>query len=159
MDITNILSSIKGKVLDAKNIELLKHSYDLQNDNIEQLKNNNDALKESNQLLQEKLDRFQKENKSLRATIKQLKEQIPSSSESLDLSEVAIDILKLYVDRDKTKLYRDETDPSLSHGQIQIEAAIDELTNADIIHTIGFSPNRGPRWSLTKFGRKLLANI
>ena len=35
-------------MLDAVNFELLKTAYELQNQNIEQLKNNNTALKESN---------------------------------------------------------------------------------------------------------------
>ncbi len=38
MEITAILNEIKGKVLDATHFELLKHAYDLQNQNIHQLK-------------------------------------------------------------------------------------------------------------------------
>jgi hypothetical protein len=69
MDISKILSDIKGKALDAAHFDLLKHAYDLQNENIEQLKSNNQALKESNEFLEEKVKRLEKENESLRKCV------------------------------------------------------------------------------------------
>ena len=69
MDISKILSDIKGKVLDAANFDLLMHAYDLQNENIKQLKNNNQALKENNDLLKEKVENLEEENQSLRKSV------------------------------------------------------------------------------------------
>lgn len=51
MEITKILQTIKGKVLDATHFELLRNAYELQEKNITQLKSNNEALKESNVLI------------------------------------------------------------------------------------------------------------
>ena len=56
MDVLSVLNGIKGKVLDAANHDLLRRAYDLQNDNIEQLKSNNDALRESNSMHKERID-------------------------------------------------------------------------------------------------------
>ena len=70
MDISRILNDIKGKALDAAHFDLLKHAYDLQNENIEQLKSNNQALRESNDLLAEKVKRLEKENESLRRSVR-----------------------------------------------------------------------------------------
>ena len=39
-----ILAGLKDKVLDASHFDILRHAYELQNQNIEQLKTNNDAL-------------------------------------------------------------------------------------------------------------------
>src|SRR5688572_26032865 len=51
MDVISILNGIKGKVLDAAHFDLLRSAYDLQNENIEQLKSNNEAIRENNILL------------------------------------------------------------------------------------------------------------
>lgn len=56
VDVMGLLDSLKGKALDLKHIDLLKHAYELQQQNVEQLRTNNDALKESNELLREKVE-------------------------------------------------------------------------------------------------------
>ena len=55
MDAISLLSGLKNKVLDAKNYDLLKRTYDLQNQNIEQLKTSNTAFKENNERLKDEL--------------------------------------------------------------------------------------------------------
>jgi len=160
MDIVSILSGIKGKVLDATYFELLKHSYELQNQNIEQLKSNNEALKESNQLLQEKMSRLEKDSTSLLQKVEELKKQVPVSSGQVNvsnLSEVAVAILKLYLSRDVTEMFPDEMTPSVPYSQIQVEAAIDELVDAEIIFSGGGMVGRGMSYSLTQDGTRLLA--
>ena len=37
MDILGVLQTLKGKVLDATHFELLKHAYELQDENLKQL--------------------------------------------------------------------------------------------------------------------------
>ena len=69
MDIARILGSIKGKVLDATHFELLKHAYELQVQNTDQLNNNNEALKENNELLQQKLRELEDENSRLKKVV------------------------------------------------------------------------------------------
>ena len=87
MDMLAILSGIKGKVLDAHNFDLLKRVYDLQNENIEQLKSNNEALKEKNGLLEEKAALLKKDNESLKATIETLKSRLAALPNAGELSE------------------------------------------------------------------------
>lgn len=152
MDIIKILSNMKGKMLDAANFELLKSAYDLQNQNIAQ-------LKENNHLLQDKVKRIEKENKLLKSSLEELRKQIPSPTDSSclsNLSGVARDILKLYLDRDVTKMLRDEMVSSLSHSQIQVEAAVDELKHADILMA-GFTVGSHASYSLTDSGTQYLA--
>jgi len=87
VDITAILSGIKGKVLDAQHFDLLKHAYDLQNQNIEQLKSNNEALKEKAQLLSEKATLLLRENEALKTTIKTLESRLASLPKAEELCE------------------------------------------------------------------------
>lgn len=162
MDITAILSGIKGTVLDAKHIELLKHAYELQNQNIEQLKNNNDALKEKAGLLEEKAALLEKENESLKAAIKNFQTQEPTMSARPsidDFSENAMKILKLYRTTDKTALFLDEMKPALGITGIQVASAINELRNAGIIDSCCVELNRSPSYSLTEVGTHLVLQI
>ena len=43
MDVIAILQTLKGKVLDATHFDMLKHAYELQDQNLKQLKTNNDV--------------------------------------------------------------------------------------------------------------------
>ena len=158
MDITKILSDIKGKVLDATNFDLLKHAYDLQNQNIEQLKNNNEALKESNELLLEKIARVEKENTTLRKKNESLKERVPDDSRKTKLSPVAIDILKYYHSVDSDSVYDRNLFSATSHPKIKIEAALNELQSLGIIRLAGMSGGVR-RFKLTPTGCQLLAEI
>lgn len=92
MDIVAILQGLKGKVLDLKDIELLKHTYDLQDQNQKQLKTNNDALRENAELVREKItrlqteiDRLSAENQQLRAEADRLRAaSTPSAPTTMD---------------------------------------------------------------------------
>lgn len=160
MDVISILNGVKNKVLDARNYELLKRAYDLQNENIEQLKSNNEALKESNQLLQEKVERLGNENESLRKSVEHLKEQVskyPDTFHPGDLSEVARSVLKLYVQQDATELYDEDIIGSISYSRIHIEAALDELRKARILNIGGIDIGQGSSsYFLTEYGKKYL---
>jgi len=94
MDITAILSSVKGKVLDVHHFDLLKHAYELQNENIEQLKTNNEALKEKLQLLKEEAALLSRENETLTATVKTLRSQLAALSHTEGLCEDETKILR-----------------------------------------------------------------
>ncbi len=148
-----MLSGIKGKVLDAAHFEMLKQTYDLQNQNIAQ-------LKENNLLLQEKAKRIEKDNKSLKSSLEELRKQIPSPSDPSclsNLSDVARGILKLYLSRDVTDMFKDEMILSPRHSQIQVEAALEELQKAGILEWGGGQVGRGSHYDLTDLGTKYLA--
>lgn len=100
MDVTSVLQSVKGKVLDAAHFELLKHAYGLQEENITQLKSNNEALKESNLLLQDKIKKLEVQSAELEqklgeasSTVQRL--QPPASSKN-SLSAPAHAVLALF---------------------------------------------------------------
>ena len=161
MDAISILNGIKNKILDAKNYELLKHTYDLQNQNIEQLKTSNEGFKEDNQRLRGEVDGLIAENESLKQTVAELTQkisQLSEGNESSGLSEAALAILHSYHQRDETCLGMEgEIIPDLKSKftKIQIESAIDELKTAVMIRREG-------RWedvyySLTEKGKKDLA--
>ena len=159
MDVISILSGVKNKVLDAKNYELLKHAYDLQNENIEQLKSNNEALKESNQLILEKVKRLENENESLRQSVEHLKEQVSKYSDTFhasELSEVARAVLKLYVQEDATNMFGEDIIRAISYGRIAVEAALDELEKVGILITAGGVIGQGSCYFLTERGKKYL---
>jgi hypothetical protein len=74
MDIISMIESMKGKVLDQMQIELIKHTYSLQAENMEQLKTSNELLrakveelKRDNLLLYEKVGGLHGEIDVLRA--------------------------------------------------------------------------------------------
>jgi chromosome segregation ATPase len=160
MDITSILKGIKGKVLDASHFDLLKHAYELQNQNISQLKSNNEAIKESNQLLQEKIRRLENEIATINRSFEKLKtrlEEIEAQKPSFDLSEVAMDILGLYLKQDATDLYNEQIVSSLPHNRIKVESAIDELSEAKIIDFASGHMDYGNNYHLTEIGKKFLA--
>jgi len=160
MDIGTILNDIRDKVLDAAHFDRLKHAYDLQNDNIEQLSRNNAAFKESNELLVKQVAELQEANDLLTQTVAQLRQrlgQLDDEAAISPLSPVALAILHLYQQADSTKLYK-ESDilAALSFTRIQIEAAIDELRREDMIKHSSINQKRGACYSLTERAKRYL---
>jgi predicted nuclease with TOPRIM domain len=137
--------------------------YDLQNENLEQLKHNNDALKESNGLLQEQVSGLRKENESLKKQVGELSQkvaQIDDSNASSSFSEAADALLGFYHQEDTTDLWKDDIISALCDhfGTIQIESAIDELKSAKMISLASVSLEGNMRYSLTVQGKKSLAD-
>ncbi len=137
MNIVGILSTIKGKVLDAASFEFLQNAYEMQNKNIEQLSNNNEALKESNELLKEKNNALKEENAELKNRIATIESELrmvsmPRESSHV-LSEVAKNILKQCIKSDTTDFADEYMMHSLSHTRVEIEAAFDELEQVELI--------------------------
>ena len=171
MDPISILNGVKNKVLDATNYDLLKRTYNLQNENIEQLKTSNNVFKESNERLQEEVNGLKMENESLKQTVAELTQrvsQLNGGSVSSGLSDVAFAILDLYHRLDKAELFKEtEIIPALKFSTIQIESAIDELKTAKMIEWSRISNEESEDWdsvsitktaySLTVEGKKYVA--
>jgi predicted nuclease with TOPRIM domain len=160
MDAISILNGIKNKVLDAQNFDLLKRTYELQNENIEQLKSNNEVFKERNELLQEEVNCLKKENTSLEHTIGKLNQRVSQLSDgsiSSGLSKVAVAVLGLYLHFDITELWKNKIISCLSFSTIQIESAIDELKRANFIKQSRASWDDSKAYSLTVQGKEYLA--
>jgi hypothetical protein len=156
MGITEILGQFKGKVLDAAHFDLLKHAYELQEQNIAQLKINNESLRESNELLLEKIRSLEELNIKLKDTINNLEARLKKldSPSEFDLSDAAKKVLGLFLLNNTTAITRVRIEDQLNLSKIEIASAIDELKNKQIIiiHT-----SHG-NISLRESGKKILAN-
>jgi FtsZ-binding cell division protein ZapB len=153
MDIIKILGTIKGKVLDASHFDMLKRAYELQNEDIVQLKDNNDGLKESNDSLKQKIRELNDENNMLKETIKKYKNQIksrPQTSLMDNFSEIAVNILELYISNNTTELWEKFIIRTLPFSEIQVQAGLDELCKAELISSYSFDPSHGKEYSLTE---------
>lgn len=157
MDMISILNGLKNKVLDVKNYELLKHTYELQEENIKQLKTSNETIKDNNKLLQEKVDLLEKENRELNKSLPKIQDR----NESEVLSEVELAILELYRERSAEPLYKEsQIIPALSSNftRIQIEAEIDKLEEVKMLEWSHRKSDRG-RSSWLEARNKLRVNV
>ena len=154
MDILSILQTLKGKVLDAAHFEMLKHAYELQDQNLKQLKGNNEALKESNDLLKDKASRLEGEVTRLNDVVGELKKKIPTPSSLQEYvpSRAAAAILDQCVAHDITEFLSLELLPRLQCSQIEGKTGIDELREHKILDLASVGA-RGPRYFLTAAGR------
>lgn len=157
MDITKILSTIKGKVLDATNYELLVSAYDLQQQNIIQLKENNSSIKESNTLLKEKLDNNKKLLEAQKEKIAQLESQtlLQNNTNSPNRSKEDDTILIFLSENSQSTIYKDHLSSHLNLQDAKIQYYLDGLQEDKLIHA-SFSLSSPTRYSLTKQGRSYL---
>jgi chromosome segregation ATPase len=156
MGVGDILGGLKDKVLDAAHFELLKHAYDLQEQNIQQLKSNNAAIKEAHDLLQEKVRGLVEANRQLQEEVASLTLRLPlPEPDANQLSEVAIQILAFCKINDLTDAYGDVFYDNLGYSKIEIDAAIDELEKAGLldIASVGM---RGTNYYLTDTGKRFV---
>jgi chromosome segregation ATPase len=148
MDITSILSGLKGTVLDAKNFAILEAAYKLQQENIEQLKTNNAALAENLQLLRERLQDLRDEMTQISSTNHRLESDNAALKEAYEEalaarqprpryepSPVAWDVLEAFEKRDVDYLREETLIPEVKHSRITILAALDELRSKNLIGT------------------------
>ncbi len=155
MDISKLLQSLKGKVLDAAHFELLVRAYKLQEENIKQLKTNNDALKESNALISDKLTRLRSERESLSGELSHIKTLTPS--ENINLSEFAEHVLGLYVEKDGIDMFERDILGSSKLTTIQSQHAITELQEQGLI-SYAIPKAGGNLYVLQPRGKERLAN-
>lgn len=161
MDIIAILNAIKGKVLDATHFELLQNAYELQNQNIDQLNENNAALKESNDLLKSKVESLVKENGALKSHLSELEGRLAAIRSEVgerDLSEVASAILMKCVENDIANFYSEWMVNAVPFSRLQVEAAIDELEERELID-LGSVDVNGYHYSLTTGGKKYVLQM
>lgn len=158
MDITSILQGIKGKVLDAAHFDLLKHAYELQEENINQLKSNNEALKESNVLIRGKLQKAELEKAALEEALASAKAEAdklrPRDAGAYSLSVAAKAVLALFKAADVTDMYEANIVQGAKHSRIEVESAIEELSSANFLDYSSVSPQRGVNYYLTAEGKR-----
>lgn len=150
MKFLKFLGDIKGKVLDAAHYEKLKHAYELQEKNIEQLNRNNE-------LLQLKLQKLETENEKLRIGNKEYETRLKTyetKASEQSLSKVALQVLNVFRQSDEIRLSFNQIRANISHKDIQIRAAIDEL-----VETGYLSHWSADIYSLSKMGRKVIARF
>lgn len=159
VDILKILDQLKQKGLDVVQVELLQNAYELQNRNLEQLKENNDALRESNDLLKEKIAKLEQENQGMEKKLKSL----PASQPKKEISPVAQEILRHCIKEDVTE-FNDEIMIAKLSGQysrMQVEAAIGELEGKRQIfaQSVFGGYQRGTKYYLTQSGKELALTL
>ena len=153
MDIISILEQLKKKGLDVVQIELLKNAYELQNRNLDQLKENNDALRESNDLLKEKIQKLEKEKLELAAQLKAL----PPVKLQTEVSALAIEVLKQCIKADTTKFNSENMISTMSgSSRVQVETAIGELSKKGYLvqASVSMGYGRGVEYRLTQPGKE-----
>lgn len=155
MDITAILGGIKGKVLDAVNFDLLKATYELQNENVEQLKTNSAALQLSNSLLLERTASLEKEVERIRQENKQLRELIPSGDEITNYipSGLAAKIIRAFLSYGESTIFGDRLRDAVGSSALEIEVAFKELVAHGVGSIDGYGV-AGPMYCLTDAGKK-----
>ncbi|MHB8666795.1 MAG: hypothetical protein ACYC7B_04650 [Burkholderiales bacterium] len=156
MDFLGILQALKGKVLDASHFDLLKHAYELQDQNLTQLKHNNDALKESNDLLKEKTARLEADLAMYQARIAELElAATPSASPDYRPSSSAVSILEYCLKHDVTDFLAEEMIQRLPCSKIEVSAGIDELQQQNMVDlsSVGMG---GSRYFLTPKGQRFV---
>jgi hypothetical protein len=155
MDILGMLAGLKNKVLDAAHYELLRGAYELQSQNIDQLKINNDALRENNELLKEKAAALHKEANALKAQLEQLQKlSFPVSEYRPD--GVARRILKLYAQSGKTGIDEEEIKGELRCSDVEFSAAVRELKKHEVLECKSSSHYGGDHLSLSASGEELV---
>ncbi len=156
MDISKILQSLKGKVLDATHFDLLKHAYELQEENIKQLKTNNEALKESHRILSDKVLALEIEQENLENEVSEIHKTLPKH-EKKELSKFAKCVLDVYIKHDTTALFRDKIVQNSGLKNIEAEAGIAELV--EIKHLFRAQRRAGGLYyQLSSTGKSELAN-
>lgn len=161
MEISKILAGIKGKVLDAANFELLQSAYELQENNLSQLKQNNEAITESQGLLKEKSAQLEKENESLRAKVAELEAQLAAANPDGDnggLSKAAISILQMLIENDSTRFIGERVSGITGLTNIESAAAIDELEENGLARATA-GTYEGVEYSLTDSGKRYVLKM
>ncbi|MCG7981022.1 MAG: hypothetical protein G8D81_15190 [gamma proteobacterium symbiont of Clathrolucina costata] len=156
MDISKILVDLKGKVLDASHFDLLKHAYDLQEENIKQLKTNNDALKDSNQLLQDEVAALKKVKDDLANENSVVRAMFPS--DDIDLNEDAEIVLKVFLARDAINVFEKDLLNESGVSIIRTQSGITELQEKGFV-SYGRPLAGGNVLGLNPRGQKRLAKI
>ena len=157
MDITKILSTIKGKVLDATNFELLANAYDLQQQNITQLKENNTAIKDNNALLKEKLEHTEQTIRKQAVKIEELKSQQTIPQETLSDDEVSI--LRTCIEHDKTDFTESWVQSLTKIGNVKLETALEELCEKDFLSYSHSIMGEESSYYLTTEGKKVALSL
>ena len=151
-----MLAGLKDKVLDAAHYDLLRGAYELQNDNIEQLKTNNDALRESNGLLKERSSALERDVKALKAQLDELQKSVPIAPSQYQPQGVAQRIMKLYQESGRTDIYETEFKQHLRCSDIALSAAFRELKDSDILTCNSYHRDQGGNYSLLPAGEQLV---
>ena len=157
-NILPILAGLKGKVLDAINYERLKAAFELQNDNIEQLKTNNATIRERDEFHKQKIASLETELSTLRARLTTVEKQSPPVPPAYEPSGVAAHILELYKKYQKVDLREKFIQASLKLSDLQMSAALRELQSNGMLKgtSIIRSVEGGANYRLTERGEKFI---
>ncbi|MEM8737267.1 MAG: hypothetical protein AAGG38_02150 [Planctomycetota bacterium] len=161
MDVTGMLSGLKGKVLDAAHFDILKSAYDLLNQNLEQLKSNNAAISENRDLLQEKIERLEKDNSSLREQVKKYKQLAANTAmvSNKNLSSVETELLIMFKQKDSLIISSSVYGPLERRSKIEFTNAIEDLKKRGFISRVFHGQGISDSYELTHQGQKAILTL
>jgi DNA-binding transcriptional ArsR family regulator len=159
MDILNLLGTLKGKALDLKDIELLKHAYELQEENIKQLKTSNESYRESMELLrsqssdrQNQIVELKSALAGLQTELETVRKQIPAPSNALPPE--CSDILRHLANNPDHDWWNTELARLIGKPLTAVDHYLDVLKDGDYVY-LSWSMNRdGTNVDLAARGRE-----
>lgn len=158
MEIVKLLGTFKGKALDLKDVELLKHAYQLQDENIKQLKTSNDLFREQVESLRLQIRERDSEIASLTGEIAQTKAQLEEAvrqrpEENSALSEEQTTMLTHLANHEDRRVYHTDIANWMSLPLTIVKHHMESLSNDDYVH-LGYNMHHNRiRVSLTGRGR------
>ena len=158
MGVLDILTSLKDKVLDAAHFELLRSAYELQDKNVDQLRQNNDAIRESNELLRQQMGQLQSENDTLKGRVAELEQLNPGPVKYQPAGD-ALRVLQYYRDQDVVEAYEQDVQRRLGLPKIVASAVLSELRDQKLVTTTSIDHNRGTSFRLTDPGQRLVLTL
>ena len=144
-------------MLDATNYELLANAYELQQQNIVQLKENNTSIKESNSLLKEKLNTYEELIEEQSEKLSQLESQIllPKSIDKDSRNIEDNTILSFLSKNSQAAIYKDHLSSHLGLQDAKTQYYLDSLLEDKLVRA-SYNMSRPTKYSLTKQGRAYL---
>ena len=150
MGIGEILNGFKGKALDLKDIELIKHTYELQEENNKQLKENNELLKEKVAQLEAQIVNLVTENTKFKKQTTKAPKRLPAPK----LNDLSVCILQCLAKRDGNRVSENTISETCEKNPTKLRHALKELERGKfIVQSYDF---RG-YYSILHLGRGYLA--
>lgn len=125
-DVMDILTGLKGKVIDLATLEMLKKNYEL-------LEENNTQLSHNAQLANGRADRLGTENDQLKDETRQLRDELAKYQAPKGLSDLAMRVVRCYRDGDCSEMLDTELIRMLGCKAYEFEATAIELRNANYL--------------------------
>ncbi len=156
MDFLTLISGMEYKLLSARNVDILKSVYAVQDENIRVLKSANTLLEDNAALLRARIEQLVAEMAALRSAYEELASQLPPRVDYAP-SPTAWEILSVFAGRHTSQINDKRDVASMDRPREAIEAAFEELCAAKILDLASIGEH-GCWFRLTGHGKQFLTN-